>query len=426
MSYDPKKEYPTLREQDRDVYDAVVGEAMRQQYGLELIPSENYASRAVREALKSELTNKYAEGYPGNRYYGGQKYTDTIERLAIKRVTQLFNAEFANVQPLSGAPANLAAYAALLAPGDTVLGMKLDHGGHLTHGHPVTFAADVFDFVRYGMADTDTGEIDYDQLYETAETHNPELILAGFSAYPRELDYEKFVSIAEEVDAYTMMDAAHIAGLVAGGALANPLEAGFDLMTATTHKTLRGPRGGIILSNDEGIMKDVNKAVFPGVQGGPHMNTIAAKAVSFKEALDVSFRDYGEQIIKNAQAMADVFADAGVRMITGGTSNHLLLIDVIASFDITGKLAEAILDDVRITVNKNILPDDERSPTDPSGIRLGTPALTTRGFQEEDCKQVAEIICNALENPEDEGTLDKAEDQVDKLAKSHPIPDSFS
>jgi glycine hydroxymethyltransferase len=289
----------------------------------------------------------------------------------------------------------------------------------------VTFAADVFDFVRYGMADTDTGEIDYDQLHETAKKHNPELILAGFSAYPRELDYEKFVSIAEEVDAYTMMDAAHIAGLVAGGVLANPLEAGFDLMTATTHKTLRGPRGGIILSDDERIMKDVNKAVFPGLQGGPHMNTIAAKAVSFKEALDVSFRGYGEQIIKNAKAMADVFADAGVRMITGGTSNHLLLIDVIASFDITGKLAEAILDDVRITVNKNVLPDDERSPADPSGIRLGTPALTTRGFDADACSRLAALIVKALKNPHDETLQEDIQTKVKSMAEAYPIPDTY-
>jgi len=424
--FNPKKSYSHLRDQDRDVYSAVVGERMREEYTLNLIASENYISEAVREALKSDLTNKYAEGYPGRRYYSGQKYTDRVERLAIKRAKTLFGAEYANVQPLSGAPANLAVYYALLEPGDTVLGMKLDHGGHLTHGHPVTLPADLYDFRRYGLSDIETGRIDYDKLHKRAKELNPAMILAGYSAYPRELDYEKFVEIARDVGAFVVMDAAHIAGLIAGGTLKNSLDVGFDVMTMTTHKTLRGPRGGMILSQDKEIAETINKAVFPGLQGGPHMNTIAAKAVAFQEAATDGFRNYTDQIVANAQAMADVFRDRGVDMMAGGTENHLLLIDSIQSFGISGGRAQEVLEDIGITLNKNAIPDDNRSPMDPSGIRVGTPALTTRGFKEEDCKQVADIICKALENSEDEKTLDKAEDQVDELADNHPIPDSFS
>jgi len=421
--FNPKKAYSHLRNQDRDVYSAVVGERMREECTLNLIASENYISEAVREALKSDLTNKYAEGYPGRRYYSGQKYTDRVERLAIERAKTIFGAEYANVQPLSGAPANLAVYYALLEPGDTVLGMKLDHGGHLTHGHPVTLPADLYDFRRYGLSDIETGRIDYDKLHKRAKELNPAMILAGYSAYPRELDYEKFVEIARDVGAFVVMDAAHIAGLIAGGTLKNSLDVGFDVMTMTTHKTLRGPRGGMILSQDKEIAETIDKAVFPGLQGGPHMNTIAAKAVAFQEANTDEFRAYTDQIVANAQAMAEVFRDQGLDMIAGGTENHLLLIDSIQSFGVSGGEAQETLEDVGITLNKNAIPDDNRSPMDPSGIRIGTPALTTRGFQEEDCKQVAKIICKALENPEDEDTLDEAENQVDELADDHPIPD---
>ena len=417
--------YTHIKDQDAEVYDAIVGEDVRQEEGLELIPSENYVSQAVREALASGLTNKYAEGYPGKRYYGGQEFTDQVESLAIERVKKLFGCNFANVQSLSGAPANLALYAALLEPGDTVLGMDLSHGGHLTHGHPVTFPAKVFNFVRYKMADVETGEIDYDQLREMALEHEPKIILAGFSSYPRELDYGKFVGIAKEVGAITVMDAAHIAGLIAGKVAENPFDAGFDVVTATTHKTLRGPRGGMILSQDEEIATAVDKAVFPGLQGGPHMNVVAAKAVAFGEALDPSFKEYGEQVIVNAQAMAEVFTEEGVRLIAGGTDNHLILADVYGSLDITGSDAQDALDAVGLTVNKNVIADDQRSPMDPSGIRFGTPALTTRGFDEERCARVAELMLETFNYIEEADELDRIEQEVSDLADAHPIPESF-
>lgn len=418
-------DYSHIKNQDKKAYKAIAGEDKRQDEGLELIPSENYVSQAVREALASGLTNKYAEGYPGKRYYGGQKFTDQIEELAIKRAKKLFNAKYANVQPLSGAPANLALYAALLEPGDTVLGMDLSHGGHLTHGHPVTFPAEVFNFIRYKMADVETGEIDYNELADLARQHEPKIILAGFSSYPRELDYEKFVEIAREVGAVAVMDAAHIAGLIAGDAHHNPLEHGFDVMTCTTHKTLRGPRGGMILSQDKAIAKKIDKAVFPGLQGGPHMNVVAAKAVAFGEALRPEFKNYAEQVIENAQAMARVFQEADIRLITGGTDNHLLLADVYGSLGVTGSQAQKVLDEVGITVNKNVLPDDERSPLDPSGVRFGTPALTTRGFTDYDCARVAEIMALVLQAPDERDVIKKAKKEVASLAAEHPIPESF-
>lgn len=417
--------YDHLKKEDEAIHAAAIGEAARQRRTLNLIASENYTSAAVREATASRLSEKYAEGYPGRRYYSGQEFADVVERLAIDRAKELFGAKYANVQPISGAPANLAVYFALLEPGDTVLGMELSHGGHLTHGHPVTLPADVYNFVRYGMKDTSTGEIDYDALQAVAEKEKPKMILAGFSAYPRELDYEKFIEIARSVDAYAVMDAAHIAGLIAGGALANPLEAGFDILMCTTHKTLRGPRGGLILSQDEAIAARVNKAVFPGLQGGPHMNTVAAKAVAFREAATDEFADYSKQVVKNAQAMADTFADRGVEMITGGTDNHLLLIDVVKSFDIGGSEAQETLEEVGITLNKNAIPDDDRSPMDPAGIRIGTPAITTRGFDEAGSQQLANLICDLLEDTEDEAMQKKAAETVASLAEAHPIPDSF-
>ena len=419
-------QYATVREQDRDVYAALAGEEQREAQGLELIPSENYVSRAVREALGSVLTNKYAEGYPGKRYYGGQAYTDTVERLAIERAQRLFGAAFVNVQPLSGAPANIATYFALLEPGDTVLGMDLSHGGHLTHGHPVTMMTKVFRFVRYTMKDVETGEIDYDEMLAVAKREKPKLILAGFSAYSRELDYARFVAIGREVGALTMADVAHIAGLIAGGVARNPFDAGFDVMTTTTHKTLRGPRGGMIMVRErEDIAKKIDKVVFPGFQGGPHMNVVAAKAVCFGEALHPSFRTYAAQILANAKAMERVYKERGVRMLGGGTSNHLILADVFGSLGLTGKEAEVVLDDVGITVNKNVIADDPRSPLDPSGIRFGTPALTTRGFAEDGCATVANLMLDALAARGDEKKQHAIRNDVRALAEAHPVPELF-
>ncbi len=389
-------DYEFIKREDPEVYAAIMGEEERERDGLELIPSENYVSRAVREANASIFTNKYSEGYPGARYYGGQEFTDQVERVAIERAKKLFNAGFANVQTLGGANANIAMYMALLEPGDTVLGMDLSHGGHLTHGHPVTYLAKMFTFVRYKMKDVETGEIDYDDMRKVALETKPKIILAGFSAYPRELDYAQFVAIAREVGALAVMDIAHIAGLIAGKALKNPFDYGFDILTSTTHKTLRGPRGGLILvRNNAELARRIDKAVFPGLQGGPHMNSIAAKAVAFGEALHPSFADYAQQVLKNAKAMEQVFASAGVRLIAGGTSNHLLLADVQGSLGLSGGEAEALLDRVGITLNKNVIADDARKPMDPSGIRFGTPAITTRGFKERESARVAELMLEA-------------------------------
>ena len=386
-------QYSFIKKEDPEIYAAIEGEAQRQAEGLELIASENYVSRAVREANASILTNKYSEGYPGRRYYGGQMYTDIVENIAIERAKTLFGAKYVNVQALSGAPANVAMYAALLEPGDTVLGLDLSHGGHLTHGHPMTWVTKIFKFVSYKMKDPDTGEIDYEELRRIALETKPKIILAGFSAYSRELDYAKFVEIAKEVGAYTVADMAHIAGLIAGKVAKNPFDFGFDVITTTTHKTLRGPRGGMILVREsEEIIKKVNKAIFPGLQGGPHMNNIAAKAIAFHEAMQPSFKTYAAQILKNAKAMEEVFRREGVRMIGGGTSNHLLLVDVFGSLQVTGKEAEVVLDEVGLTVNKNAIADDPRSPMDPSGIRLGTAAETTRGKREKDMLKIARKI----------------------------------
>ncbi len=417
--------YGHIEKQDAEVFGAITGEEQREREGLELIPSENYVSLAVREAMSSVLTNKYAEGYPGKRYYGGQEFTDEVETLAIERAKQLFGAKYANVQPHAGAPANVAMYFALLEPGDTVLGMDLSHGGHLTHGHPVTYLTKIFNFVRYKMKDPETGEIDYDEMREVALREKPKILLAGYSAYPRELDYAKFVAIAREVGAYAVMDIAHIAGLIAGKAVKNPFDYGFDVMTTTTHKTLRGPRGGMILTREsEEIAKKVDKSVFPGFQGGPLMHMIAAKAVCFKEALDPSFQDYAKQVIKNAQAMAEVFKRGGVRLITGGTDNHLILADVFGSLGIPGGEAEKLLDRAGITLNKNAIADDTRKPMDPSGIRFGTPAITTRGFKEAECIRVAELMLEILKQ-KDDATIEKAKAEIMQLAKAHPVPEAF-
>lgn len=411
---------------DTEVFDAIAGEARRQAEGLELIPSENYVSKEVREASGSILTNKYSEGYPGRRYYGGQDYTDIVETLAIERAKKLFDCKFANVQAHSGAPANLAVYAALLEPGDTVLGMDLSHGGHLTHGHPMTLPAKIYKFITYKMKDPDTGEIDYEELRALAHEHKPKIILAGFSAYSRTLDYAKFVEIAKEVGAVTMADMAHIAGLIAGKALRNPFLDGFDIITSTTHKTLRGPRGGLILVREnEEIAKKIDKAIFPGIQGGPHMHTIAAKAIAFGEALQPAFAEYSEQVLKNAKAMEQVFRRESIRMIGGGTENHLILADVYGSLGVTGKEAQTVLDEVGITLNMNSIAGDTRKPLDPSGIRFGTPAITTRGFKEGECARVAELIIETLRNKDDASKKETIKSEIKELAEQFPIPDSF-
>jgi len=413
------------RVEDTDVQALIDGEAQRQRYGLELIPSENYVSGDVLAALGSVFTNKYSEGYPGKRYYGGQHFTDLVENLAIERAKKLFHADHANVQPHSGAQANEAVYFAWCEPGDTILAMDLSHGGHLTHGAPVTRSAREYNFIRYKMKDVSTGEIDYEALRETALRTHPKIILAGFSAYPRELDYDKFVAIGNEVGALLVADMSHIAGLIAGGVAKNPLDAGFHVITTTTHKTLRGPRGGLILSRGivsnplrkpektlENIPTLIDRAVFPGTQGGPHMNTIAAKAVAFGEALRPEFHDYAAQILKNASVLADEMKKRGFILITGGTSNHLILADVYKSFGIDGKVVEVALDKIGLTLNANAVADDPLPPFRPSGIRLGTPALTTRGLKEEHMALIADLMIRAINSRDDEAALSALADEV--------------
>lgn len=413
----------------------IQGEETRERDGLELIPSENYVSRDVLDALGSVFTNKYSEGYPGRRYYGGQEFTDQVEQLAIDRAKELFKADHANVQPHSGAPANEAVYSAWLEPGDTVLAMDLSHGGHLTHGAPVTRSAKLYNFIRYKMKDPATGEIDYDELRELAITHQPKIILAGFSAYPRELDYAKFASIGQEVGALLMADMAHIAGLIAGGVAKNPFDYGFHVITTTTHKTLRGPRGGLILSKGivgnplkapektlENIPTLIDRSIFPGMQGGPHMHVIAAKAVAFGEALKPEFKEYAAQIVKNASALATALQARGFELVTGGTSNHLILADVYKSFGIDGGVAEKALDEIGLTLNKNAVADDPLPPFKPSGIRLGTPALTTRGLKEEHMDQIAEWIHLAIDARDDASKLASLRAEVTKFAHQFPLP----
>ena len=422
--------------QDKDVKQLILAEERRQREGLELIPSENYVSRDVLEAMGSVFTNKYSEGFPGKRYYGGQENTDAVEQLAIDRAKQLFRADHANVQPHSGAPANEAVYSAWLEPGDTVLAMDLGHGGHLTHGAPVTRSAKLYNFIRYKMKDTATGEIDYDELRELALKHKPRIILAGFSAYPRELDYAKFANIGQQVEGCLLMaDMAHIAGLIAAGVVRNPFDYGFHVITTTTHKTLRGPRGGLILSKGtvgnplkapektlENIPTLIDRAVFPGMQGGPHEHIIAAKAVAFGEALQPSFKEYAEQIVRNAARLADELTKRGFNLITGGTSNHLILANVYESFGIDGKIAEEALDAIGLTLNKNAIADDTLPPYRPSGIRLGTPAITTRGLVEDDMETIAEWMKQAIDAREDPAKLKKLREEVKQFAVKYPLP----
>ncbi len=416
-------DYSAIQGVDPQIYELIRREEERQREGLELIPSENYASAAVMTAMGSVLTNKYSEGYPHKRYYGGQDNTDRIEEIAIERACRLFDCKFANVQPHAGAPANIGTYFALLEPGDTILGMDLSHGGHLTHGHPVTYISKIFRFVRYKMKDISTGEIDYAELREVAKREKPKIILAGYSAYPRELDYAKFVEIGREVGALLVADMAHVAGLIAGKAHKNPFDYGFDVILTTTHKTLRGPRGGMILTReDPEIAKKIDKSIFPGFQGGPLMNQIAAKAVCFAEALRPEFKDYAAQIVKNAKAMEEVFGENGVRMVTGGTSNHLLLLDITSSLGVNGAEAQEVLDTVGITLNKNAIPDDPNPPMKPSGIRLGTPALTTRGMKEGEMKQIAGWIVKVLKNVKDTALHARLREEVRELAMKFPVP----
>lgn len=401
---------------DPEVAASLSRELVREQNGLELIPSENFVSEAVLEALGSVATNKYAEGQVGKRYYGGCEWIDEIETLAIERAKQLFGAEHVNVQPLSGAPANMAAYVALLEPGDTVLGMDLSHGGHLTHGHPVTFMAKIWQFVRYK---TDaSGAIDYDNLRAMALEHKPKLILVGYSAYSRDIDYKKVKEIADEVGARTMADIAHIAGLIAGGEMNNPVPL-FDVVTTTTHKTLRGPRGGMIMCKAE-FAKAIDKAVFPGLQGGPHPQVIAAKAVAFKEALEPAFKTYAHQVKLNAKALEQSFRARGYELCFGGTENHLLLLN-LANKNITGKQAQEALDLAGITTNKNAIPDDPRGPMDPSGLRLGTPAVTTRGLKEADMEKIVAWIDEVLMHHEDTSVIARVREEIKTFMAAHPI-----
>lgn len=418
---------------DEKIFDAIESEEYRQREGLELIPSENYVSREVLAALGSVLTNKYSEGYPGRRYYGGQENTDIIESLAIERAKKLFKCDHANVQPHSGANANEAVYNAWLEVGDTVLGMDLAQGGHLTHGSPVTRSGKIYNFIRYGL--DENGEINYSQIEEMAEKYKPKIILVGFSAYPGEIDYARISKIGKKYGAMLMADVAHIAGLIAGGVLENPFDYGFNVVTTTTHKTLRGPRGGMILSNGkvgnplkkpektlENLPTLIDRSVFPGTQGGPQMHSIAAKAVSFYEALQPEFKNYANQVVKNAKKLAEELSKRGFKLVTGGTKNHLILVDVYSSFGIDGKAAERAMDKIGLTLNANSIPNDKLSMFTPSGIRLGTPAITSRGMKEEQMGQIAEWMRFAIENRDNPKELAKIKKEVADFARLFPLP----
>lgn len=409
--------YNSLKE-DQEVYKTLKHEEERQAYGIELIPSENYVSPAVLEAAGSIFTNKYSEGYPGKRYYGGQEFVDVIENLAIDRAKELFGVEHVNVQPYSGSPANTAVYFALLEYGDTVMGLKLDHGGHITHGLPISFSGKSYNFIPYEV-DKETGKINMDEVRKLAREHKPKLIIAGYTAYPRKIDWKAFKEIADEVGALTMADISHIAGLIAGGMHDSPVPY-FDVITSTTHKTLRGPRGAIIMCKKK-FAKDIDRAVFPGLQGGPHDNTTAAKAVAFGEALKPEFKDYAAQIVNNAQALANTLLEYGFDLVSGGTDNHLILTD-LTNKNIPGKIAQDALDLAGITVNKNTVPFDPRSPFDPSGIRLGTPAVTTRGMKEPEMKQIGMWIADALDHHDDEEYLKGLHNQVKDMCIGFPVP----
>ena len=425
--------YTALAKVDPAVFKIIQSEAIRQYHSLDLIPSENYASPAVFEAMGSVFNNKYSEGYPGHRYYGGQTYSNQIEELTIKRAKSLFDADHASVQALTGAYANLAVYHAWLKPGDTVFALDLSHGGHLTHGSPVTFSAKIYRFIHYKMKDISTGEIDYDALRDTALKEKPKIIIAGLSSYPRTLDYRRIASIAKEIGALSMADMAHLAGMIAAGVLENPLKLGFNVMTTTTHKSLRGPRGALVLSNGivsnplkktpktlENIPTLIDRAIFPGIQGGPHMHKIAAICVALKEATSPAFKTYGKQILKNAQALADALIKVGCKLVTNGTDNHLMLIDTIASFNKDGNQMQTELDKAMITVNKNPIPDDPLPPFKPSGVRLGTPAVTTRGMKEAEMTLIADWVFAVAKNGESE--IPRVKEEVHQLCLKFPTP----
>jgi glycine hydroxymethyltransferase len=420
---------------DQTIYELINQEKNRQKEGLELIPSENYVSKEVLDAIGSVLTNKYSEGYPGQRYYGGQIFIDQIEQIAIDRAKTIFRADHANVQPHSGASANEAVYYAWLEPGDNVLAMDLSHGGHLTHGSPVTRSAKLYNFIRYKMKNIETGEIDYQEIDQLAKKFHPKLIIVGYSSYPRQIDFEKIAQIGQQHGSLLMADMAHIAGLIAGGVADNPLDYGFHVMTCTSHKTLRGPRGGLIMSKGlvtsplskpkkeiANIPTLIDRAVFPGTQGGPHDNLIAAKAVALYEAMQPEFKIYAQQILTNAQALANELQKRKFHLITGGTSNHLILIDVFKSFNLSGLTVEKALDAINLTVNKNVIPDDQLSPFDPSGIRLGTPAITTRGLKEEQMVQIADWMERAIVNYDQPQLLQSIQKEVIEFAKDWPLP----
>lgn len=411
-------DYKVLPQNDEEVFRAIKKEEERQAEGMELIASENYVSEAVLETMASVLNNKYSEGYPGHRYYGGQEFTDVVESIAIERAKKLFDAEHVNVQPLSGSPANAAVYFAFLKPGDKVLGLKLDHGGHLSHGHPVNFSGMLYNFVQYEV-DVETGIIDMEKVREIALREKPKMIVAGFSAYSREIEWQKFKDIADEVGAYSFADIAHPAGLIAAGELTNPVPI-FDVVSTTTHKTLRGPRGAMIMCKEK-FAKQIDRAVFPGMQGGPHEHIIAAKAVAFAENLKPEFREYAKQVIKNARAMAAELMGLGYRVISGGTDNHLIVVDM-TSTGLSGKEVEVLLDKVGISVSRSTIPNDPRSPMNPSGVRFGTAAVTTRGMKEEDMKKTVAWIHEAIQAKDDEVKLGEIKNQVKEFCLGFPMP----
>ena len=409
-----------LQQNDPAVYAALVGEENRQRTGIELIPSENYTFPEVLALLGTVFTNKYSEGYPGRRYYGGQEFTDEIENLARDRAKAVFRCEHANVQPLSGSAMNQAVYLGLLEPGDTILAMDLSHGGHLTHGAPVSHMGKLFNFVRY-ITDPSDGSIDYDQVRKDALEHRPKLVLCGYTSYPRDIDYQKFKEIADEVGAITMTDASHFGGLVAGGSMNNPFDYGFDIVTTTTHKSLRGPRGGMILCK-KSFAKKIDRSVFPGLQGGPHMNAIAAIAITLRKAQSEEFKQYANQVLVNSKTLAAGLMEKQVTLVTGGTDNHMMVVDTVASFGLDGRVAEEALDKVQITTNKQIIPDDPNPPLRPSGIRIGTPAATTRGMKEADMQKLADWIVACLQNPDDEENLSRIRSEVETFCQGFPVP----
>lgn len=416
-----KAHWEALQKSDPEIFEAILGEETREKHGIELIPSENYTYPEVFAANGSVFTNKYSEGYPSKRYYGGQTYTDIIETLAIERAKKVFRAGHANVQPLSGSPMNQAVYFGFLEPGDTVLAMDLSHGGHLTHGHPVSHMGKVFNFVRYKTHPDEEGRIDFEELMRLAKEYRPKIVLCGYTSYPRDYHYEDFKRIADEVGALTMADVSHIGGLIAAGAMRNPMDYGFDIMTTTTHKSLRGPRAGLIVCKEEHKAK-VDKAVFPGLQGGPHMHTIAAIAVTLGKAMTPEFKEYGTQILKNAKTLAKTLMDGGAKLVTNGTDNHMMVMNTVLSFGLGGTEAEHTLDEVSITTNKQVIPDDPNPPLKPSGIRLGTPAATTRGMKESDMKQIGGWMLEALKNSNDQAKLTQIKTTVEEFCLKFPVP----